>query len=75
MTHGTLGDNLLTPGRMLLMAIKTRDGSLMFAAVAGYCCRFILVALNAVGNIKGNQLCLCLRGKYSQHGSYHESRG
>ena len=69
MAHGTLGDNVLTPWRMLLVTVKTGDGGLMLAPVAGNCCRFILVAFDAVRHLERNPFRFRLMNKSSQHES------
>jgi len=68
MTLRAFRDNIFTPGRMLLMAVETGYFRLMFTAVAGYGCRFILVALNTVRHLKRDPIRFCCLNKNHQHG-------
>ena len=69
--HGALGNDVLSPWRMLLMAIQAGYSSLVLASIAGYCCRFILVAFHAICHFKRNPFRFNLMGKNRQHeGTY-----
>lgn len=59
MTLLAFRNNIFPPGRMLLVAVKTGYFRLMLAAVFGYGCRFILMALNTVRHLKRNPLSFC----------------
>jgi len=47
MAHGALGNDVLSPRRVFRVAIQAGYRSLVLAAVAGYCCRGILMTLDA----------------------------
>jgi len=67
MAHGTRRDDFLAPWRVFLVAVQAGDGSLVLAAVAGYGCRFILMAFDAVSHLKRSQFCFCFQSKSCQH--------
>jgi hypothetical protein len=60
---GTLGNNLLTPGGVFLVAVETADLRLVSAAVGGDGGRLILVALGAVRDAERRQTTGCRRRK------------
>ena len=66
MAHGALGNDVLSPRRVFRVAIQAGYRSLVLAAVAGYCCRGILMTLDAVCHFERNPLRFRLMGKNSQ---------
>ncbi len=64
MTHGAFRNDILPPGRMLTMAVKTCHLCLVPPSVAGDGSRLILVAFYAVGNLQADTFCFCVRSKY-----------
>jgi hypothetical protein len=74
MTIRALGNDILSPGRVRLVAIKTRNSGLMLAPVPGYCCRLIFMALDAIRYFESYPCRFCLMGKYSQHERCKDNR-
>lgn len=72
MTHGAFRDDILTPWRMLLVAVQTRNLGFMFAAVAGNGCRLILVTFDTVCHLKSNTLRFGDLGQNRQHSTNDE---
>jgi hypothetical protein len=72
MTHGALGNDFFPPGRMFLVAIQTGNCSLVLATVAGYCCRLILMTLDAICHIKRKPFRFNLMDKNRDHESSND---
>ncbi len=66
--HGALRYDILAPGRMFAVAIKTCHLCLVLPSVAGDRSRLILVTFCTVGHVQGNQFRSCnLLGKNKQY--------
>jgi hypothetical protein len=57
---------------MFLVAIQTGNCSLVLATVAGYCCRLILMTLDAIRHIKRKPFRFNLMDKNRDHESSND---